>query len=488
MLLSPPSNPHLLTTPASPLTIPLDAAPSPASDASMTAFTFPSPAVNSYGSSPSAGLDLYTKSIDPTSDRIGELQKFLLGSDWSSLSSLSPPSASARAVVEDTLSWPSTEMTDAPLFPSSADTLRPAAEPTAAVQPVDNVSETGAVTQSPAPTISTVAAPAAYDSSVTPLHRQSFEACYSDSVGSPDSERDFLTSPSMFDDADFEFDADSLANNFPLFGDSTFEDVSDSHAEDPMTTFASNLENVKLESEDHDSQSSDVDLAASQSTVMPSYSQVKSEHDSHDSMSTLEAAFKVESDADGSAAKREQPYDMWSADELKPYFSDEDIKAAELSTLANAFGAEPLKLPLALEFDVDAAKDDEKHDSHAGPIRSSRGSRDQRRASPVKALGGASASTSASPAPIIDPVTKAKRWQCHECGKWFDRAYNLKTHRYTHEDPETRARPFICPDAECHKHFARKHDMQRHFENVHRGESRRSKGASTKRSRAGDLG
>ena len=65
----------------------------------MTAFTFPSPAVNSYGSSPSAGLDLYTKSIDPTSDRIGELQKFLLGSDWSSLSSLSPPSASARAVA-----------------------------------------------------------------------------------------------------------------------------------------------------------------------------------------------------------------------------------------------------------------------------------------------------------------------------------------------------------------------------------------------------
>lgn len=192
----------------------------------------------------------------------------------------------------------------------------------------------------------------------------------------------------------------------------------------------------------------------------------------YESFSTLAAAFKTEDTSAKLEPKHEQ--DLWSEEELKPYFSDDDTKAALLSTLADAFGyhvSEPIK-----EF---ASSQEEQHASHIGPVR-----RDRRSAS--NKVGNSH--SSGSPAPFIDPITKAKRWQCGECGKLFDRAYNLKTHTYTHEDPLTRARPFICPDADCHKQFARKHDMQRHFENVHRGESRRAKGGFLRRSRADDLG
>lgn len=458
----------------------------------MTAFTYSSPGVASYGSPPS--IDTYTKSFDSTTaSRIGDLNKFLLGSDWSSLSSLSPSSAPIHAPVEESSpNWPSTTMSEATLFPSSAETVRPTtqstAAATAAVPAAFGASLSGTI-QAAMP------APVAYQpESLTPPHRQSLDTCYSDSVGSPDSERDFLTSPSMFDDADFEFDADTLANNFPLFGDHSYEDASDAHADDSVNAFTSNFENVKLESaEESESQQTEMDLAASQSTVMPSQSQVKTEDDTtYDSPSTLEAAFKTEADLTKLEPKYEQ--DLWTVNDLQPYFDDEETKAAMLSTLANAFGSsfsEPSKqaMPTAPASDsVQYQRDQQQQQQQAsqvGPIRGSRANR-ERRSSPTKVPTATSAS--ASPAPFIDPVTKAKSWQCTECGKWFDRAYNLKTHRYTHENPETRARPFVCPEVECQKQFARKHDMQRHFENVHRGESRRAKAGSNKRSRADDLG
>ncbi|KAJ1028650.1 hypothetical protein NDA16_001816 [Ustilago loliicola] len=452
----------------------------------MTAFTYSSPGVASYGSPPS--IDTYTKSFDSTaSNRIGELQKFLLGSDWSSLSSLSPPTAPIHASVDESSSvWPSTTMSDAPLFPSSAETVRPVTQSTAVATPAPAFDASLSGT-SAAP----VADAAAHQpESLTPPHRQSLYTCYSDSVGSPDSERDFLTSPSMFDDADFEFDADTLANNFPLFGEHSYEDISDAHADDSVNAFASNFENVKLEcAEDFESQQTKMDLGASQATVMPSQSQVKTEDDTYDSPSTLEAAFKTEADSTKLEPKYE--HDLWSANELQPYFDDDDTKAAVLSTLANAFGSsfsDPVKhvTPTTPASDSIHCKDDHhQHTSQVGPIRGSRANR-ERRSSPTKVP--TAPSTSASPAPFVDPVTKVKSWQCTECGKWFDRAYNLKTHRYTHENPETRARPFVCPEVECQKQFARKHDMQRHFENVHRGESRRAKTGPNKRSRADDLG
>ena len=451
----------------------------------MFAFALSAPGIGSYGSTPA--IDTVTKSIDSnTPDRIGELQKFLLASDWSSLSSLSPPTAPIHAVTGESNAWSSSAAT-APLFPSSVDTVKPTMHNNVVINttaPVPDTTEVatdasnsviGAVVPSVTPF---TAARPAYPSPLTPPHRNSFDTCYSDSVGSPDSERDFLTSPSLFDDADFEFDGDALAN-FPLFPEHAFEDPIDAHADDTVSAFASNLENVKLEADEHDSQTSDTDFEASQSTVMPSQSQVKvEEQDAHHSLSTLDDAFKTEHEPTKLEPKHEE--ELVPAEDIKPYFSDEEAKAAMLSTLANVFGhhlAEPVKELVGPQ--------DEQQASNVGPVRSNRGHR-ERRSSPTKANN--TPSVSASPAPIIDPITKAKRWQCLECGKWFDRAYNLKTHRYTHEDPETRARPFICPDAECQKQFARKHDMQRHFENVHRGESRRARGGSVKRSRADDLG
>ena len=453
----------------------------------MTTFTYSSTGVASYGSQPS--IDAYTKSFDSTaSNRIGELQNFLLASDWSSLSSLSPPTATIQASADEAIVWSSTStMSEAPLFPSSVETVRPLIQSTAVATPAPafDASSTNTI---PTP----VAAPAVYlPESMTPPHRQSLDTCYSDSVGSPDSERDFLTSPSMFDDADFEFDADTLANNFPLFGgDHSYEDASDANTDDSVNAFASSFENVKLESTDApESQQTEMDLGARQSTVMPSQSQVKTEDDPYDSPSTLEASFKSEADLTKLEPKDEQ--DLWSANGLQPYFNDEEAKAAVLSTLANAFGpsfAEPVKqgVPTTPASESIHYQDDHhQQTSKVGPVRSSRASR-ERRSSPTKASNTPSASDSLEP--FIDSVTKVKSWQCTECGKWFDRAYNLKTHRYTHEDPETRARPFVCPEIDCQKQFARKHDMQRHFENVHRGESRRAKSVSNKRSRADDLG
>ncbi|SPO21853.1 uncharacterized protein UTRI_01846_B [Ustilago trichophora] len=447
-------------------------------------FTFPSSGITSFGSPPST--DTYTKPIDSTtSDRIGELQKFLLGSDWSSLSSLSPPIASVRAVVDNSNLWPSSTA-DVPLFPSSVETVKPMMQSTPVASRVSMPEANVAAT--PAPNSAFVApiatSSAVYQPALTPPHRQSFDTCYSDSVGSPDSERDFLTSPSLFDDADFEFDADNLSN-FPLFGECAYGDAPEALIEDPVSAFASNLENVKLEADDQSSQLTESDLGASQSTVMPSQSQVKTEDDVYDSKSTLEAAFKTESDEDTTKLEPKHEQDMWSPEELKPYFSDDESKAAVFSTLANAFG-QHLSQPIKQTFPASEsnAHNNEQHTSQVGPIRSSRAPRD-RRPSPSKV---AAVSASASPAPIIDPVTNTKRWQCDECFKYFDRAYNLKTHRITHQPIETRERPYICFDERCGKQFARKHDMQRHFENVHRGESRRARGGSTKRSRADDLG
>ncbi|KAJ9478260.1 putative Transcriptional regulator CRZ1 (putative) [Pseudozyma hubeiensis] len=458
----------------------------------MPAFPLPSAGAILYGSPPST--DSYTKSTDSNpSDRIDELQKFLLGSDWSSLSSLSPPTASIHSVAEDSASWPSSTA-KVPTIPSSVETVKPAMQTVFAASndatspvAVSEASEALPISSDhafaatvPSSTPAAAMATTAYPSPLTPPHRHSFDTCYSDSVGSPDSERDFLTSPSMFDDNDFEFEGDALAN-IPLFPDQSFEDSAEAIAEDPVSSFVSNLENVKLEAGEQDNPDlTETDLDASQSTVMAPQSQVKVEENVQDTSSTLDGAFKTEAEAFKLEPKCEDELDMWSAEDLKPYFNDEEAKAAVLSTLAHAFGhdfAEPIK--------VSSSQEEVQKPSHAGPIRATRTIR-ERRSSPTKA--GPTMSSSASPAPTIDPVTKAKRWQCLECGKWFDRAYNLKTHRYTHEDPDTRARPFPCPDAECQKQFARKHDMQRHFENVHRGESRRAKGGSVRRSRTDDLG
>lgn len=62
-------------------------------------------------------------------------------------------------------------------------------------------------------------------------------------------------------------------------------------------------------------------------------------------------------------------------------------------------------------------------------------------------------------------VRGTKRFSCDVCHKQFDRAFNLKTHRATHDD--VREKPYLCPVGGCHKDFARKHDCQRHFKTIH---------------------
>lgn len=51
----------------------------------------------------------------------------------------------------------------------------------------------------------------------------------------------------------------------------------------------------------------------------------------------------------------------------------------------------------------------------------------------------------------------------------FARAYNLKTHKATH-DPN-RLKPHVCPHRTCGRSFSRKHDLGRHLVSIHRGDA-----------------
>lgn len=67
---------------------------------------------------------------------------------------------------------------------------------------------------------------------------------------------------------------------------------------------------------------------------------------------------------------------------------------------------------------------------------------------------------------VID-TRHGKRFVCSICNKQFDRAFNLRTHAMTHIDPEDRDKPFMCPWGECSKSFSRKYDAERHYRSVH---------------------
>lgn len=51
----------------------------------------------------------------------------------------------------------------------------------------------------------------------------------------------------------------------------------------------------------------------------------------------------------------------------------------------------------------------------------------------------------------------------------FARAYNLKTHKATH-DPN-RLKPHVCPHRTCGRSFSRKHDLSRHLVSIHRDDA-----------------
>jgi len=59
-----------------------------------------------------------------------------------------------------------------------------------------------------------------------------------------------------------------------------------------------------------------------------------------------------------------------------------------------------------------------------------------------------------------------KKYQCPNCPRAFARAFNLKTHRETHNP--NRAKPHACPFPACGRSFSRKHDLGRHLSSIHR--------------------
>nr|CAG8468847.1 6478_t:CDS:2 [Entrophospora candida]CAG8469438.1 10992_t:CDS:2 [Entrophospora candida] len=64
--------------------------------------------------------------------------------------------------------------------------------------------------------------------------------------------------------------------------------------------------------------------------------------------------------------------------------------------------------------------------------------------------------------------TEEKKHLCPECGRGFNRKFNMQTHRSTH-DPN-RIKPFACEYSNCGSRFTRKHDLKRHINGIHKGE------------------
>lgn len=62
-------------------------------------------------------------------------------------------------------------------------------------------------------------------------------------------------------------------------------------------------------------------------------------------------------------------------------------------------------------------------------------------------------------------TTKANaNYECHQCGKLFQRSYNHKAHMETH-DPE-RPHPNVCQTKSCGRAFVRRTDLVRHEQSV----------------------
>lgn len=79
-------------------------------------------------------------------------------------------------------------------------------------------------------------------------------------------------------------------------------------------------------------------------------------------------------------------------------------------------------------------------------------------------LGGSATVSSPSLKRRRAVSTEDTRCQCDICGKFFQRAYNLRAHKETHNP--ARSQPFECEYADCDKRFVRKTDLSRHIKSV----------------------
>lgn len=64
----------------------------------------------------------------------------------------------------------------------------------------------------------------------------------------------------------------------------------------------------------------------------------------------------------------------------------------------------------------------------------------------------------------IKTTAENARFYCHECGKRFQRVYNLRSHMFKHEATREKIQ---CPHTGCNKSFDRKTDLGRHERSVH---------------------
>lgn len=64
----------------------------------------------------------------------------------------------------------------------------------------------------------------------------------------------------------------------------------------------------------------------------------------------------------------------------------------------------------------------------------------------------------------VKTTAENARFYCHECGKRFQRVYNLRSHMLKHEATREKIQ---CPHTGCNKSFDRKTDLGRHERSVH---------------------
>ncbi|EPQ28745.1 uncharacterized protein PFL1_03548 [Pseudozyma flocculosa PF-1] len=376
-----------------------------------------------------------------------------------------------------------------------------------------------------------VAATATDNAPLTPsADRSPAEGYFSDSVDSPASARDFLTSPSLFDDCDFDFESQGRPL-LPLFPGTTFDSQVNEALPHDLIDDSTAYEHAEQQQQQQQplrpaSPSPQANDMGQRQSLPQNELGPQQVHAGQAGRGTMMdelrkqglSCYVVEPDSAKSAAAPLTPYESafyagirtpskeldegLTSDNLDRASMEHHLRAlvADIGVLSqngllhnggdgvmsssgnasrlNDAAAHDGGLSLYESIGRDSASVDG-HDGEGTGVNprkrtystasSSTATPERDSASPSKKYiqtGKVAATTAKLP--------KGRRFQCEVCQKWFDRAFNLKTHMYTHENPDARAKNFICPDPDCGKPFARKHDMNRHHTTVHLKTVRRS--------------